>query len=246
MTGPSAAASAENAFAKDLFHGLPARYDALAEILSFWQNARWRAALVGRVAEAQPKRILDVATGTAGVALALARRTGADVAGIDISESMLARGRDRVRTAGLDDRVKLQAGRAEELPFAGASFDAVSFTYLLRYVHDPAETLAELARVLRPGGVLASLDFFVPQNPAWRAAWWLYTRTALPAAGWVLGGSEWWRVGRFLGPNISTFYRAWPLERILEAWSAAGLVEVGHKPMSVGGGIVMWGRKPDA
>ena len=246
MTGPLTAASAENAFAKDLFHGLPARYDALAEILSFWQNARWRAELVARISASEPKRILDVATGTAGVALALARRTGADVSGIDISESMLARGRDRVRSAGLDDRVKLQAGRAEELPFAGGSFDAVSFTYLLRYVHDPAETLVELARVLRPGGVLASLDFFVPQNPAWRAAWWLYTRTALPVAGWVLGGSEWWKVGRFLGPNISNFYRAWPLERIVEAWNAAGLVEVGHKPMSVGGGIVMWGRKPDA
>lgn len=246
MSGPSTAASAENAFAKDLFHGLPARYDALAEILSFWQNARWRAELVARISASEPKQILDVATGTAGVALALARRTGADVSGIDISESMLARGRDRVRGAGLDNRIKLQAGRAEELPFATGSFDAVSFTYLLRYVHDPAETLAELARVLRPGGVIASLDFFVPQNPAWRAAWWLYTRTALPVAGWVLGGSEWWRVGRFLGPNISNFYRAWPLGRIVAAWNAAGLVEVGHKPMSVGGGIVMWGRKPDA
>jgi demethylmenaquinone methyltransferase/2-methoxy-6-polyprenyl-1,4-benzoquinol methylase len=245
-TGPLPAASAENAFAQDLFHGLPARYDALAEILSFWQNARWRAELVARVAASEPKRILDVATGTAGVALALARRTGADVSGIDISESMLARGRDRVRQAGLDDRVKLQAARAEELPFPSGSFDAVSFTYLLRYVHDPAATLAELSRVLRPGGVLASLDFFVPQNQAWRAAWWLYTRTALPAAGWVLGGTEWWRVGRFLGPNISSFYRAWPLERIVEAWSAAGLVEVGCKPMSVGGGLVMWGRKADA
>jgi demethylmenaquinone methyltransferase/2-methoxy-6-polyprenyl-1,4-benzoquinol methylase len=245
-TGPLPASSAENAFAQDLFHGLPARYDALAEILSFWQNARWRAELVARVAASEPKRILDVATGTAGVALALARRTGADVSGIDISESMLARGRDRVRQAGLDDRVKLQAARAEELPFPSGSFDAVSFTYLLRYVHDPAATLAELSRVLRPGGVLASLDFFVPQNQAWRAAWWLYTRTALPAAGWVLGGTEWWRVGRFLGPNISSFYRAWPLERIVEAWSAAGLVEVGCKPMSVGGGLVMWGRKADA
>jgi len=245
-TGPLPASSAENAFAQDLFYGLPARYDALAEILSFWQNARWRAELVARAIESEPKQILDVATGTAGVALALARRTRAEVTGIDISESMLARGRDRVHAAGLDARVKLQAGRAEELPFPAGSFDAVSFTYLLRYVQDPAATLAELARVLRPGGVLASLDFFVPQKPVWHAAWWLYTRTALPAAGWVLGGSEWWRVGRFLGPNISSFYRAWPLERIVEAWTAAGLVDVGVKQMSVGGGIVMWGRKANA
>jgi demethylmenaquinone methyltransferase / 2-methoxy-6-polyprenyl-1,4-benzoquinol methylase len=247
--GEPSDATVENAFAADLFQGLPARYDLLAEILSFGQNARWRSELVTRIAAGAPKQILDVATGTAGVAIALANRTGAEVTGIDLSESMLARGRERVRSAALNDRIRLQSGRAEELPFASGSFDAVSFTYLLRYVRDPAATLAELARVLRPGGVLASLDFFVPPNPAWHAAWWLYTRSALPAAGFLLGGSEWWRVGRFLGPNIAGFYRDWPQPRIAEAWKAAGLVDIEHRAMSVGGGLVMWGRKvssPDA
>ncbi|HVD46072.1 MAG TPA: class I SAM-dependent methyltransferase [Candidatus Limnocylindria bacterium] len=243
MTAQPTAASAENAFARDLFHGLPARYDALAEVLSFGQNGRWRRELVARVVSGQPKRILDVATGTAGVAIALARRTDAEVTGIDISESMLARGRERARAAGLDDRITLQAGRAEDLPFASDSFDALSFTYLLRYVRDPAATLAELARVLRPGGTLASLDFFVPPNAAWRAAWWFYTRSILPLAGLALGGAEWWRVGRFLGPNISTFYRGWPQARIAEAWASAGIVDVEYRVMSVGGGFVMWGRK---
>jgi demethylmenaquinone methyltransferase / 2-methoxy-6-polyprenyl-1,4-benzoquinol methylase len=243
MTGQPAAPSAENAFAKDLFRGLPARYDALAEVLSFGQNSRWRAELVARLASAQPKRILDVATGTAGVAMALARRTGADVTGIDLSESMLARGRERVQAAGFDERIELQAGRAEDLPFDGDSFDAVGFTYLLRYVSDPAATLRELARVLRPGGTLASLDFYVPPNAGWHAAWWLYTRTILPPAGLALGGAEWWRVGRFLGPNISTFYEGWPRARIAEAWAAAGIVDVGYRVMSAGGGLVMWGRK---
>jgi demethylmenaquinone methyltransferase/2-methoxy-6-polyprenyl-1,4-benzoquinol methylase len=245
-TGPPLAASAENSFAEELFYSLPARYDLLAEVLSFGQNGRWRAELVARLSASPAKTILDVATGTAGVAIALAQRTGAAVTGIDISESMLARGRERVRAAGLDTRIQLQAGRAEELPFASGSFDAVSFTYLLRYVRDPAATVAELARVLRPGGVMASLDFFVPRNPAWRAAWWLYTRAALPLAGMALGGPEWWRVGRFLGPNISTFYDEWPVSRIVDAWSAAGMVQIHHREMSVGGGIVMSGRKQDA
>jgi demethylmenaquinone methyltransferase / 2-methoxy-6-polyprenyl-1,4-benzoquinol methylase len=243
MNGQPAASSAENAFAKDLFHGLPARYDALAEVLSFGQNARWREELVRRLVSGQPQRILDVATGTAGVAIALATRTGANVTGIDISESMLVRGRERVRAAGLDDRIQLEAGRAEDLPFESESFDAVGFTYLLRYVHDPAATLAELARVLRPGGTLAGLDFFVPQNAAWRAAWWFYTRTVLPPAGYALGGAEWWKVGRFLGPNISTFYRGWPQARIAATWAAAGIVDVEYRVMSLGGGLVMWGRK---
>jgi demethylmenaquinone methyltransferase / 2-methoxy-6-polyprenyl-1,4-benzoquinol methylase len=246
MTAQPPAPSAENAFAADLFHGLPARYDLLAEVLSFGQNARWRGELVEQIASRSPKRILDVATGTAGVAIPLAKRTGAGVTGIDISEAMLARGRHRVRSAGLAGSIELQAGRAEELPFPGESFDAVGFTYLLRYVHDPAATLVELARVLRPGGIMASLDFFVPPNPAWHAAWWFYTRSVLPVAGLAFGGPEWWRVGRFLGPNISNFYRAWPQARIAEAWRAAGIVGVDHRAMSLGGGLVMWGRKADA
>jgi len=159
---------------------------------------------------------------------------------------MLARGRQRVSSAGLSDRITLQAGRAEDLPFASESFDAVTFTYLLRYVPDPAATLAELARVVRPGGTLACLDFFVPRNVALRASWWMYTRAALPVAGLALGGSEWWRVGRFLGPNISNFYAAWPLPRIVGAWSAAGMIDVDHRAMSLGGGLVMWGKKPIA
>jgi demethylmenaquinone methyltransferase / 2-methoxy-6-polyprenyl-1,4-benzoquinol methylase len=243
MTNSKSAASAENAFAADLFQGLPKRYDLLAEILSFGQNARWRRELVAHIASSRPARILDVATGTAGVAIALARSTRAHVTGIDITEPMLEQGRKRVDSAGLGDRIQLELGRAEELSAASGSFDAVSFTYLLRYVENPAATLAELARVLPPGGVMASLDFFVPPNPAWRAAWWFYTRVKLPIAGMLLGGPVWWRVGRFLGPNISGFYRRWPLERILDAWKAAGMVDVEHRVMSVGGGVVMWGRK---
>jgi demethylmenaquinone methyltransferase/2-methoxy-6-polyprenyl-1,4-benzoquinol methylase len=244
MTNGQSAATAENAFAADLFRGLPRRYDALAEILSFGQNGRWRRELVEHIAEGHPIGVLDVATGTAGVAIALAHRTGAEVTGIDISEAMLEQGRKRVDAEGLGGRVRLQSGRAEELQFGVDSFDAVSFTYLLRYVNDPEATLAELARVLRPGGVMASLDFFVPPNPAWRTAWWFYTRFVLPAAGMLFGGPVWWRVGRFLGPNISSHYSRWPLERIVSAWRAAGMVDVEHRVMSVGGGLVMWGRKP--
>ena len=246
MAGAAPASGAENAFAAELFEPLPARYDLLAELLSFGQNRRWRLELVRHVAAERPERVLDVATGTAGVAIELARRTGAEVVGVDISEAMMERGRDRVRAAGLDHRIRLETARAEALPFADGAFNAVSFTYLLRYVADPAATLRELARVLRPGGVMASLDFFVPPNIAWRLAWNAYTRMGLPAAGYVTGGSAWWRVGRFLGPNINQFYSRWPLERITAAWREAGMRDVNARAMSLGGGIVMWGAKSDA
>ncbi|HKC18445.1 MAG TPA: class I SAM-dependent methyltransferase [Candidatus Dormibacteraeota bacterium] len=240
------AATPENAFAADLFEDLPVKYDRLAEVLSLGQNGAWRHDLVRHVARVKPQRILDVATGTAGVAIAMANATHAEIVGVDLSEPMLAVGRKRIYDAGLDQRIRLQEGRAEQLPFSDGSFEAVTFTYLLRYVADPAATLRELTRVLRPAGLMASLDFFVPPSPIWRLGWRLYTRALMPTGGYLLGGQPWWRAGRFLGPNIEDFYRRWPLDHIFEAWREAGMVDVEARVMSLGGGLVMWGRKHHA
>jgi demethylmenaquinone methyltransferase/2-methoxy-6-polyprenyl-1,4-benzoquinol methylase len=229
--------------ARAVFIGLPARYDRLAYLLSFGQDRRWRRAVVDRAAAPAPRLVLDVATGPAGVALAVAARTGADVVGVDLNEPMLAAGVANVRRPGLRGRVRLAAGRADQLPFADASFDAVTFSYLLRYVDDPAATIAEMARCLRPGGTLASLEFHVPPQPVWRAAWWCYTRLALPVLGAIAGGRAWYKVGRFLGPSISGHYRQHPLGEHVAAWRAAGLTDVGVELMSLGGGLIMWGRK---
>ena len=234
-----------NRFAQDLFRPLPRRYDLLEALLSFGQNARWRREMVAHVDGDDPIAILDVATGTAGVALELRRRTRAHITGIDITDSMLRRGRERVASVGAADRVRLVRGGAERLPFPDRSFDALTFTYLLRYVADPAETLRELTRVLRPGAAIASLEFSVPANRFWRFSWWLYTRGVLPVAGYVAGGRDWSRVGRFLGPNISAHYRRYSAQWTIRAWQDAGLVDIGVRSMSLGGGIVMWARKPD-
>ena len=146
-------------------------------------------------------------------------------------------------TAGRADRVQLVAGRAEQLPFPDRSFDALTFTYLLRYVRDPQATLAELARVVKPGARVASLEFLRPPSPFWRFWWWLYTRLLLPAGGLVTGGREWFVVGRFLGPNISRHYRRYPVSWTVDAWRRAGFEDVGVKVMSLGGGLVMWGTR---
>lgn len=233
-----------NRFAQELFTGLPARYDLLAEVLSFGQNRRWRRAMVDRVVPARPERILDVATGTAGVALELVRRSPGRVVGVDLTEAMLRRGHDNVLRQGEKDRIHLVAGRAEQLPFPDEAFDGLTFTYLLRYVADPAATLRELARVVKPGAPVASLEFYVPPKAFWRGWWWLYTRALLPAAGRV-GGWPWFTVGRFLGPNITDHYRRYPLSWTVDAWREAGFVDVGVRIMSLGGGLVMWGRKGD-
>jgi demethylmenaquinone methyltransferase/2-methoxy-6-polyprenyl-1,4-benzoquinol methylase len=236
-----------NDFAQHLFTPLPRRYDVLETVLSFGQHQRWRTALVDAVVsrDPAPPRVLDVATGTAGVALALADRTATEVVGVDLTEGMLRVGQARVAARGRSHRIRLVAGRAERLPFPDAAFDALTFTYLLRYVADPAATLRELARVVRPGGTVASLEFFVPSPPVWLPAWRLYTRLVLPVAGLVGGGPAWARVGRFLGPSIEEHYRTHPLEAHVAMWHAAGLVDVHTRPMSLGGGLVMWGRRGD-
>jgi demethylmenaquinone methyltransferase / 2-methoxy-6-polyprenyl-1,4-benzoquinol methylase len=231
--------SARKREALELFRGLPRRYDLLSAALSFGQDPRWRRALVSAVAPAPGARVLDVATGTGMVAAELLARADCSVVGIDQSAEMLSAA--RARFAG-NERIELLEGQAESLPFADQSFDALTFTYLLRYVDDPRATVGELARVLRPGGRIASLEFGVPPAPPARAAWRLYTAVGLPVLG-RLASREWAEVGRFLGPSIRGFYERHPIGRLVEYWQQAGLRDVVVRPMSLGGGIVMSAAK---
>jgi demethylmenaquinone methyltransferase/2-methoxy-6-polyprenyl-1,4-benzoquinol methylase len=137
--------------------------------------------------------------------------------------------------------VDFRHGDAQELPFEDASFDHLTVTYLLRYVDDPRATLAELARVVRPGGVVASLEFGVPGGPA-RPMWNLYVDGVLPLAGRALQNG-WREVGLFLGGSIRDFWARNPLERQLAWWKAAGLREVEVRRLSLGAAVVMWGTR---
>jgi demethylmenaquinone methyltransferase/2-methoxy-6-polyprenyl-1,4-benzoquinol methylase len=225
-----------------LFSGLPSRYDTLSAALSFWQDPRWRRALVNEIGPRDGERILDVATGTGMVADELLRRARCTVVGLDQSAEMLGAARRRFAAGPASSRVELLTGEAEALPFADAGFDALTFTYLLRYVEDPQETMRELARVVRSGGRIASLEFGVPPWPPARAAWHLYTRVGLPALGRPFS-REWYEVGRFLGPSITGFYAAHPVPAIVGYWRDAGLVDVRVRRLSFGGGVVMSARR---
>ena len=227
---------------QDLFSGLagPA-YSRRAALLSLGQEPRWHRFLVERLAVGPDAHVLDVATGTGAVAERLVRRHGCRVTGIDQSADMLAAARARLEAAGLAHRVTLVRGEAERLPFADASFDALTVTYLLRYVDDPAAVLRELVRVVRPGGVVAGMEFGVPPRALPRAAWRLYTGVVLPAAGMVVGGRGWWRAGRFLHASIPDLYRRHPLPDLLGMHRAAGLEDVRLRRLSLGGGLVIWG-----
>jgi demethylmenaquinone methyltransferase / 2-methoxy-6-polyprenyl-1,4-benzoquinol methylase len=234
-------ASARTRHARELFAPLGPTYDRYARLLSFGQDPRWRSFLVSRV-PADAHRVLDVATGTAAVAIELVRADPTRaVVGVDQSPEMLRAGREQVERGGLTGQIELREGRAEALPFADGEFDGVTFTYLLRYVDDVPATLHELARVVRPGGTVAMLEFGLPRA-GWRPLWELYVRVGLPVAGAVVSPG-WSEVGRFLGPSIRDFWQRWPEARLLDAWREAGLADVRAQRLSLGGGIVVWGRR---
>ena len=218
--------------AERIFTGIARSYDRVATILSFGQDPRWRKKLVDAIGASPRDRVLDVATGTGMVADELVRRYRCTVVGLDQSADMLRVARTRHHVFD-----QLVEGRAERLPFPDASFDHLTFTYLLRYVDDPALVMRELARVVKPGGHIASLEFAIPRG-VWRPLWWLYTRVGLPIAGRLVS-AKWSTVGAFLGPSIERFYAAHPQATIERYWRNAGLVDVRTTHMSLGGGVVM-------
>ena len=224
--------------AVQLFGGLPGHYDRVGAVMSFGQDPRWRRLLVDSMDPRPGMRILDVATGTGMVAFALAAR-GAEVVGLDQSEAMLGGAQARLaRTPELADRLSFRLGEAEALPFVDGEFDALSFTYLLRYVDDPAATLRELARVVAPGGRIGMVEFGVPSDRALRALWRLHTRAGLPLLGRVVS-RDWYDVGRFLGPSIEQFHAATP--DLPALWRDAGISQARQRTLSFGAGILVTG-----
>jgi demethylmenaquinone methyltransferase/2-methoxy-6-polyprenyl-1,4-benzoquinol methylase len=216
----------------------------MGAVLSLGQDPRWRRFLVSRVNAIPGSWVLDVATGTGLVARRLAHRN-VRVIGLDQSEEMLRRGGDAIRGSPFEDRIRLVGGRAERLPFLDETFDAVTFTYLLRYVDDPAATVAELARVLRPGGTMASLEFHVPDDPWLRLGWRAYTRAVLPVVGSAVSAA-WGATGRFLGPSVSDFETRFPLPVQVRWWQEAGMRHIRTRVMGAGAGVVTWGIKRTA
>jgi demethylmenaquinone methyltransferase/2-methoxy-6-polyprenyl-1,4-benzoquinol methylase len=221
--------------ARELFAPLGPTYDRWSAVLSFGQDPRWRRFLVSRVDAGPGDTVLDVAAGTGLVTRELVRRKRCRVVALDQSPEMLAVARERTR--GLD--VDIVEGRAEALPFEDAAFDALTFTYLLRYVADPPATLRELVRVVRPGGSVAMLEFALPRGLA-RSAWEAWVRVGLPLAGRAISPG-WHEVGRFLGPSIRGFYARHPDPGTL--FRTAGVEDVRLRRMSLGGGVVVWGRR---
>ena len=222
-----------NLTAQRLFVPIAPNYDRWSAVLSLGQDPRWRRELVDQLALPSGSRVLDVAAGTGLIARLLEAR-GHEVVALDLIGEMLKGARQHGAIAVL--------ATAEALPFPDMTFDGLTFGYLLRYVNDPLETMQELRRVLRPGGTIGMVEFGRPRG-IWSPPWWLYTRLGLPVAG-LLAGPGWSTVGRFLGPSIDLFHSQLPGEGIAAIWKSAGLTDVRIARRSLGGGLLVWARRP--
>jgi demethylmenaquinone methyltransferase/2-methoxy-6-polyprenyl-1,4-benzoquinol methylase len=229
-------------FARRLFAGIAPQYERMGALLSLGQDARWRRFLVSRSNAVPGGRVLDVAAGTQLVSRALAAGRNVHVVALDQSEPMLRAGGEPNRLAGLDGRIRPVLGQAERLPFGDGTFDSLTFTYLLRYVDDPAATVLELARVLRGGGSIAMLEFSVPEAPLARLGWWVQTRVVMRLVGTAVSPA-WARTTAFLGPNISRFVADHPIEEWVRWFQAAGIRHVRTRSFLFGSAVVLWGVK---
>jgi len=231
----------DNDIARPLFSGVASSYELASQLLSYGQYRRWHRSLVDKLVLPEPALVLDMATGTGAVAFRVARRPQVRVIAADVTRAMLLQAQARAARNGRPPPIDLIECTAEAMPFPDAAFDAVIFTYLLRYVSDVPATLRELTRVVRPGGMMLSQDFAVPRGvfyPLWR----LHTDLVLRLGG-ALISPGWRRAGAFLGGSIRDFYRRWPEEGILRLWRECGFPDVRAKRLSLGGALIMWGTR---
>ena len=231
-----------SSLARRVFNGIAEDYEGPARVFSLFQHDRWRRFLVSRLRLPPQALVLDVGTGTALVAIDVARTIGCRAVGVDLAASMIEQGQRNLEAQSPVQPVSLLRGCAQSLPLGDHSFDGVVFTFLLRYVEDPQATLRELARVLRPGGQMVSLEFFIPQNPVLHGLWLLHTRLVL-SLGTRFLSPGWREVGSFLGRSISAFYREHTLDDLSRMWSRAGIGNVQTRVLSFGGAVVTWGQK---
>jgi demethylmenaquinone methyltransferase / 2-methoxy-6-polyprenyl-1,4-benzoquinol methylase len=224
-----AATVADKSRTPRMFSAIARRYDLLNHVLSGNVDRRWRRALVTTTETRPGEDVLDVATGTADVAIEFARRARAgSITGVDLSPGMLGVGRDKLERAGLSGRIRLVEGDALSLPFADESFDVVTIAFGLRNLPDYGRGVAEMTRVLRPGGRLVVLEFLPPRGAA-LLAYRAYLATFLPLAGRLISGSG--EAYGYLAASIREFLDPTEVETLL---ATAGLARVESRRLTAG------------
>jgi demethylmenaquinone methyltransferase / 2-methoxy-6-polyprenyl-1,4-benzoquinol methylase len=212
-----------------MFSRIAGRYDVMNSVMTGGRHHAWRRITALEVCAAPPGPVLDLATGTADLALAVrARDPSRTVVGADFAEPMLTAGREKLARRG-ETRVPLLAADALALPFLDGIFAAVTSAFLLRNLEDLATGLSEMRRVTRPGGRVVSLEIVQPAAPGWSAVFHLYFHRVVPAVGAVVAGDR--QAYTYLPESVDRFLTPVELARAMEL---AGLRSVRHRRLALG------------
>ena len=224
---------------REMFDNIAPKYDLLNHTLSMSIDRVWRRRVVNEVRRTKPRRILDVATGTGALAIAMARRIrDVQVLGVDLSEQMLAVAHRKVEARGLDNRIVLDRGDAEHLAVADASVDVATVAFGVRNFGDLAAGLRELARTIKPGGKVVILEFSRPRNRAFRALYEFYSYKILPRIGGLVSRDK--QAYEYLPASVGEFPAP---EVFLEMMAQAGFGKCRARSQSFGIAQIYIGEK---
>ncbi|MBI4428964.1 MAG: bifunctional demethylmenaquinone methyltransferase/2-methoxy-6-polyprenyl-1,4-benzoquinol methylase UbiE [Ignavibacteriales bacterium] len=228
----------DRGYVRSLFDSIAFRYDFLNHLLSAGFDILWRSKAVDFMLPFQPRRVLDIATGTGDLAIETARKLSTHVVAIDISTEMLRIGRTKVASMGLESQITLAEGNAEELSFADGSFDAVTVAFGVRNFANLAQGLSEMQRILKQDGMAVILEFSKPSSSLIEKSFGFYFKRVLPVIGGLISGNP--EAYRYLPNTVGEFPAGVDFLRILHD---AGFKEAIQYPLTFGIATIYIGIK---
>jgi len=223
-----------------MFNRIARYYDFLNHFLSLSLDKTWRKKAIDQLTEDKPKVILDVATGTADLAIEALRLNPDKIIGIDISDKMLELAKEKIDKRGLSNKIHVQKGDSENLPFAEGSFDAVTVAFGVRNFENLAKGLSEMSRVIRKGGMVVILEFSRPRKSPFKQLFRFYFNNILPFIGKVVSRDN--KAYRYLPESVKEFPDGTDFINMLKK---AGFSSPEYKPLSFGICTIYTGKKSD-
>lgn len=221
-----------------MFNNISKRYDFLNHFLSLGIDKLWRKKAIRQLKEVNPKRILDIATGTGDFAIAALKLNPEEVVGVDISQGMLDVGIEKMKRKGYDDVIKMQIGDSEKLPFEDGHFDALTVGFGVRNYENLEKGLADMLRVLRPGGKAVILEFSKPKKFPVKQLFGFYSKRVIPFLGRTISKDR--RAYEYLPESVEAFPEG---QDFLDIMSKIGYQNVQRKPVSGGIATIYTGTK---
>lgn len=214
---------------EQMFDTISTNYDGLNRVISFGIDVKWRKKVVKMVSDTNPEAVLDIATGTGDLAISLAKTGAKRIVGLDLSEGMLAVGRKKIQEEGLTGRIEMIQGDSEALPFEDNTFDGITVAFGVRNFENLEKGLAEILRVLKPGGIFVILETSVPTKFPFKQGYNFYSKNMLPLIGKLFSKDK--VAYSYLSESAAAFPYGEELNNILKK---IGFIDVSHSPQTMG------------